>query len=256
MRYPPRVTVVEVGPRDGLQNEAAEVSTADKVAFVDRLSDAGLPGDRGLRLRQPEVGAANGGRRRSVRRDPQAAGSPVHCPGTESSPGSSAPWRRMSREVAIFAAASETFSLRNINQTIEQSMAGYQNVCARARAGRRPRPRDICPPRSVARTKVPLPSRGSSSSPRALIAMGAFEVAVSDTIGIAHPGQVVEVVGALALRSRSNARAALPRHAGHGAGKRARGPRPRRRDVRRVGRRTRAAARTRRERQETWPRKI
>ena len=66
MRYPPRVTVVEVGPRDGLQNEAAEVSTADKVA-VDRLSDAGR-----LAIEVPRSsarsGCRGGGRRRSVRR--------------------------------------------------------------------------------------------------------------------------------------------------------------------------------------------
>ena len=63
-----RVTVVEVGPRDGLQNEQARVSTADKIEFVNRLSRRASAGDRGRRLRQPEVGAADGGRRRGVRR--------------------------------------------------------------------------------------------------------------------------------------------------------------------------------------------
>ena len=102
-------------------------------------------------------------------------------------------------EVAIFPAASETFSLRNINQTIEQSMAGYQNVCARAeQAGVRVR--------GYLSTAFGCPYEGAVAVARvvelseALIAMGAFEVAVSDTIGVAHPGQVVEVVGALALR--------------------------------------------------------
>ena len=72
------VTIVEVGPRDGLQNERAAVSTADKIAFVDRLSAAGLAGHRSLGLRQPEVGAADGRRGGGVRRHRPAARHPLH----------------------------------------------------------------------------------------------------------------------------------------------------------------------------------
>ena len=62
-----RVTIVEVGPRDGLQNEQARVSTADKIEFVNRLSAAHLPVIEVCGLRQPEVGPADGRRRRGVR---------------------------------------------------------------------------------------------------------------------------------------------------------------------------------------------
>ena len=64
MRYPSRVSVVEVGPRDGLQNEAASIATADKIAFVDKLSEAGLARHRGLVICQPQVGSADGRRGR------------------------------------------------------------------------------------------------------------------------------------------------------------------------------------------------
>jgi hydroxymethylglutaryl-CoA lyase len=100
-------------------------------------------------------------------------------------------------EVAIFAAASESFSRKNINQTVDESLATYRAVCDRAVAlGIRVR--------AYLSTAFGCPFEGTVDPARvasvaaALIAMGAFEVAVSDTIGIAHPGQVPRVVGAVA----------------------------------------------------------
>ena len=198
MRYPPRVTVVEVGPRDGLQNEAAEVSTVDKVAFVDRLSDAGCPVIEVTAFVSPKW-------------VPRMADAAEVFAGIRKRPGTrytalvpnvAGLERALAAnvaEVAIFAAASETFSRRNINQTIEQSLAGYRNVCAHAeQAGVRVR--------GYLSTAFGCPYEGAVAVARvvelseALVAMGAFEVAVSDTIGIAHPGQVIEVVSALASR--------------------------------------------------------
>jgi hydroxymethylglutaryl-CoA lyase len=92
-------------------------------------------------------------------------------------------------EVAIFAAASETFSQRNINQSIEQSLRTYAAVCTAARArGLRVR--------AYLSTAFGCPFEGAVDSGRVaaltarLLALGAYEVAVSDTIGVAHPGQV------------------------------------------------------------------
>jgi hydroxymethylglutaryl-CoA lyase len=198
VRHPSRVTVVEVGPRDGLQNEAAVVGTADKVAFVNHLSAAGLP--------VIEVSAFV-----SPRWVPQMADADEVFAGITRRPGvrytalvpNVAGLERALAaglsEVAIFAAASETFSLRNINQGIDRSLEVYRDVCARAtHAGIRVRAYLStafgCPYEGL----VP-PSRVAELS-ASLIAMGAFEVAVSDTIGIAHPGQVIEVVGAVAGR--------------------------------------------------------
>jgi hydroxymethylglutaryl-CoA lyase len=198
VRYPPRVTVVEVGPRDGLQNEAADVATADKVAFVDRLSAAGFPAI--------EVGAFVSPKWVPRMADAADVFAGIHRrPGaryTALVPNLAGLERALAAnvsEIAIFAAASETFSLRNINQTIEQSLAGYRIVCARAEeAGLRVR--------AYLSTAFGCPYEGAVPISRvvglseALVSMGAFEVAVSDTIGIAHPGQVIEVVGALTAR--------------------------------------------------------
>jgi hydroxymethylglutaryl-CoA lyase len=198
VRYPPNVTVVEVGPRDGLQNEPAEISTADKIAFIDRLSDAGYA-------------AIEAGAFVSPKWVPRMADAAEVFAGIRRRPGTRytalvpnvAGLKRALAanvdEIAIFAAASETFSLRNINQSIEQSLAGYRQVCMRAQeAGLRVR--------AYLSTAFGCPYEGKVAVSRVvdlsetLLEMGAFEVAVSDTIGIAHPGQVADVVGALGAR--------------------------------------------------------
>jgi isopropylmalate/homocitrate/citramalate synthase len=103
------------------------------------------------------------------------------------------------KEVAIFAAASESFSRKNINQSIAESLEGYRQVCARAR-------QLAMRVRGYLSTAFGCPFEGLVSPSKvaevseALIDMGAFEVAVSDTIGIAHPGQVPRMVGAVADR--------------------------------------------------------
>jgi hydroxymethylglutaryl-CoA lyase len=193
-----RVTVVEVGPRDGLQNEAAAVSTSDKVAFVDLLSAASLPMIEVSAFVSPKwvprmadaaAVFARIDRRPATRYTalvPNLAGvERAHAAGV--------------REIAIFAAASETFSQRNINQSIAASLDTYQAVCARARE------LDLRV-RGYVSTAFGCPFEGRvdplrvAEVSRALIEMGAYEVAVSDTIGIAHPGQVPDVVGAVAAR--------------------------------------------------------
>ncbi len=193
-----KVTIVEVGARDGLQNESARISTSDKIAFVNLLSAAGLP--------VVEVGAFV-----SPKWVPQMADTAEVFAAIEKRPGvrytalvpNLAGLERAQAvgltEVAIFAASSESFSKKNINQSIDDSLATYAEVCERALAlGIRVRgylsTAFGCPfegpvdPHAVARVAA------------SLIEMGTFEVAVSDTIGIAHPGQVPVVVNAVAER--------------------------------------------------------
>ena len=193
-----KVTIVEVGARDGLQNESARISTADKIAFVNLLSAAGFP--------VVEVGAFV-----SPKWVPQMADTAEVFAAIEKRPGvrytalvpNLAGLERAHAigltEVAIFAASSESFSKKNINQSIDDSLATYADVCERALVlGMRVRgylsTAFGCPfegpvdPKAVARVAA------------SLIEMGTFEVAVSDTIGIAHPGQVPIVVGAVAQR--------------------------------------------------------
>ena len=198
MNVPPRVTVVEVGPRDGLQNEGQRLETADKIALVDALSAAGLPVIEVSAFVSPnwvpqmgDAGDVFAGihRHPGIRYTalvPNLAGlERAHAAGVT--------------EIAIFAAASETFSRRNLNQTIEASLATYREVIARAR----PQGMRV---RAYLSTSFGCPFEGPVAPERvallsaALIEMGAFQVAISDTIGIAHPGQVRTVLETLAGR--------------------------------------------------------
>jgi hydroxymethylglutaryl-CoA lyase len=186
------VTIVEVGPRDGLQNEAATVSTGDKVAFVNLLSAAGLPKIEVSAFVSPkwvpqmaDAGEVFAGisRRPGVRYTALAP----NVQGLERAVAAGAD------EVAIFAAASESFSQRNINQSIEQSFGTYEAVCVAAR-DRNLRVRAYLSTAFGCPFEGPVdPARVAALSSR-LLAMGAYEVAVSDTIGVAHPGQVRAVL--------------------------------------------------------------
>jgi hydroxymethylglutaryl-CoA lyase len=195
---PATVPIVEVGPRDGLQNEAAPIATADKVEFVNRLSAAALPvievsafvSPRWVpQMADPEEVFAAIQRRPGIR---YAALVP-NLAGLERAHGAGV------SEIGIFAAASEAFSRKNINQSVDESLVTYAGVCARAgELGIRVR--------GYVSTAFGCPFEGPVSPARvaevasALIDMGAFEVAVSDTIGIAHPGDVPRVVHAVGAR--------------------------------------------------------
>jgi isopropylmalate/homocitrate/citramalate synthase len=198
MRVPSQVTIVEVGPRDGLQNERAAVSTADKIAFVDRLSAAGH--------QAIEVSAFV-----SPKWVPQMADAEGVLAGITRRPGTRyaalVPNRQgLERaiaagvsEVAIFAAASETFSRRNINQSIDESLVAYATVCAAARAARL-RVRGYLSTCFACPFEGPIdPLRVAELSGR-LFDIGVYQVAISDTIGAATPGDVLRVLEAAAVR--------------------------------------------------------
>jgi len=180
-----RVTIVEVGPRDGLQNEKITISTDDKVAFVDALTAAGLLVIEVSAFvnpkRVPQMGDAAEVLAR-IARSPQTRYTALvpNMTGLERAAAAGV------REIAIFAASSESFSRANINQGIEDSFAGYAIVVQRALAmGMRVRgylsTAFGCPYEGA----VP-PGRVADLSGR-LIDMGVFEVAVSDTIGRTVP---------------------------------------------------------------------
>ena len=159
-----RVQVVEVGPRDGLQNEARESPTADKIAFVDALERRRAAGRRGHGVREPEVGAADGRRARMCRRASRDSAGTRYTALVPNLAGlERALERGTSTRVAIFAAASETFSRRNINRSIDESLDALRRGVRRARAW----PACACAAtsrrRSAVRTKAPCRSRGWSS---------------------------------------------------------------------------------------------
>ncbi len=188
-----RVTLVEVGPRDGLQNEAAVVPVDAKVAFVDALSASGLSvievtafvSPRAI----PQLADGEDVFRRIAKR-PEVR-YPVLVPNEKGLDRAEAAGVR---EIAVFTAASETFNRRNVNASIEESFARFAPVLARATAaGMRVRGYVSCAfgcpyegpvsPQAVARVAARL------------VAIGCSEVSVGDTIGIGVPTQVPEVVG-------------------------------------------------------------
>lgn len=193
-----QVTIVEVGPRDGLQNESVRLSTADKVTFVDALTNAGLPVIEVAAFVHPT-------------RVPQMADASEVCLGLTRRPGTRyvalvPNLQGLERaveagltEVAIFAAASESFSRANIKASIDQSLDTYASVCRRAQSyGVRVR--------GYLSTAFGCPFEGEVAPQTVmtlaerLLDLGVFEVAVSDTIGVAHPGQVSAVLDVLETR--------------------------------------------------------
>ena len=198
-QMPRHITVVEVGPRDGLQNEHALVNTRDKIEFVNRLTAA--------HLAVIEVSAFV-----SPKWVPQMADASEVFAGITRAPGirytalvpNLAGLDRALQagvtEIAVFAASTETFSQKNINQSIDDSLANYKQVCERATAsGLRVR--------GYLSTAFGCPFEGRVAPERVaeltarLLELGVFEVAVSDTIGIAHPGDVPRVLTAVLARA-------------------------------------------------------
>ena len=189
---PAKVKIVEVGPRDGLQNEAATIATGEKIAFVDRLAAAGHSTIEVSAFVSPswvpqmadaaEVFAG-------IRRRPGVRYTAL----VPNLTGLNRARDAHADEIAIFAAASETFSKRNINQTIAESLDTYRAVCDEAR-------RDGLPVRAYLSTCFGCPFEGPIDREQVaqvaeqLIGLGAYEVSLSDTIGIAHPGQIPHVL--------------------------------------------------------------
>jgi hydroxymethylglutaryl-CoA lyase len=192
------ITVYEVGPRDGLQNEARTVPTAEKIAFVDRLSKAGLAAIEISAFVNPE-------------RVPQMADAEQVFAGITRLAGTRYSalvpnLRGLARaqaagvtEIALFAATSETFSRKNINQGVEESFKTYAAVAADALAANL-RVRGYLSTAFGCPYEGPIAVRRVVELTERLLTLGVFQVAVSDTIGIAHPGQVRDVLSALLKR--------------------------------------------------------
>ncbi len=196
MTLPARVKLVEVGPRDGLQNEPQLVPTDTKIALIDRLTAAGLPVieagsfvspkwvpqlkdtddvltgiQRGAGVRYPVLVPNMNGLERAL-----AAGA---------------------NEIAVFGAASETFSQKNINCGIDESLERFVAVCDAARDNNLrvrgyvscvlgcPYEGDIAPP-AVARVAARLAD------------MGCYEISLGDTIGVGTPGKARTLVETVA----------------------------------------------------------
>ncbi len=195
---PSKVRIVEVGPRDGLQNEDAVVPASAKVAFVDALADAGLSVVEVTSFVSP----------RAV---PQLADADEVLPRVRRRPGVRYPvlvpnMRGMERAeragadaVAVFTAASEAFNQRNIGMSIAESLSTFEPVLDRARELGWWR-------RGYVSTAFGCPYSGAVDTDRvvevclALLDLGCDEISVGDTIGVAEPDDVRRVCDALLER--------------------------------------------------------
>jgi hydroxymethylglutaryl-CoA lyase len=196
MSLPKRVKIVEVGPRDGLQNEPQPVSAMVKIELIERLADAGLPVIEATAFVSPKwvpQMADNAEVMAGIRRRPGVA-YPVLVPNRK---GLDAAVAAGADEVVVFGAATESFSRRNTNCSIDDGLARFSEVCAEAiDRGLKVRG-DIsvclgCPyegevaPAAVVRVA------------RALDAMGCYEITIADTIGTGTAGSTRRVVEAVA----------------------------------------------------------
>jgi hydroxymethylglutaryl-CoA lyase len=193
---PRRVTVVEVGPRDGLQNEAVPLSVEERVAFCDRLVAAGLPVVEVGAFVSPKWVPQMAGSEEVLRRVGKPAGVRLSVL-VPNRTGYERALAAGAREIAVFTAASETFSLRNTNASIDESFARFSEFLPRAR-------REGLRVRGYVSTCFGCPYEGAVPPERVLdvalrlVDAGCGEVSIGDTIGVAVPTQVADVLGRVA----------------------------------------------------------
>src|SRR5436853_1081498 len=192
---PQRVRVVEVGPRDGLQNEKVQFPTEQKIQFIEMLAHAGLPVVEATSFVSPraipqlsDAAEVMGG----LARLPSTA-YPVLVPNVK---GMQRALAAGVRSIAVFTAASESFTRHNINASIAESLENFRPVVVLAR-------QEHVTVRGYISTVFGCPYEGSVAPEKvlavaqALLEMGINELSLGDTIGVATPNQVVDVVGLL-----------------------------------------------------------
>jgi hydroxymethylglutaryl-CoA lyase len=196
MPLPAKVRVVEMGPRDGLQNEPKSVPTAVKVELIERLADAGLPAVEATAFVSPKwvpQMADHAEVLRAIRRKPGVS-YPVLVPNMK---GFEAAAAAGADEVAVFGAASETFSRKNINASIAESIERFAPVAEAARAkGIKVRGYVSCVAGCPYEGDV-APAAVAAVA-RQLYAMGCYEISLGDTIGLGTAGKARELIGVVA----------------------------------------------------------
>ncbi len=193
MKLPPEVTIYEVGPRDGLQNEARNVPTVDKIRFIDALVASGIKAIEITSFVSPKW-------------IPQLADAAEVARGVQRPAGvrmsALVPNRRGldtalasgMKEIAVFLSASETHNKKNINKTIAETFEAFKEVIPPAIAAN-------VPVRAYVSTVYGCPYEGEVDPGKAvelttqLRDLGVYEISLGDTIGVANPAQVEDVLG-------------------------------------------------------------
>lgn len=192
---PKKVRIVEVGPRDGLQNEKTIVSLEDKVTFIKMLAEAGLHEIEATSfVRADKIPQMSDGSELFKKLASESSLSNTHLISlVPNAKGLELAVNAGVKEIAIFTATSNTFNQKNINATIEESMVRLEEVMAKAKPhGLRAR--------AYISTVFGCPYEGKTSLTvlKDLIVrlknLGVYEISLGDTIGIANPLQVKEVI--------------------------------------------------------------
>jgi hydroxymethylglutaryl-CoA lyase len=195
-KFPKAVRIVEVGPRDGLQNESGVVTAAVKIELINRLADAGLPAIEATAFVSPKwvpQMADNAEVMAGIRRKPGVA-YPVLVPNLK---GFEAALAAGAEEVAVFAAASEAFSRKNINCSIAESLARFEPVVRAAQQhGIRVRGYISCVAGCPYQGAV-APAAVAEVAAQ-LYRMGCYEISLGDTIGVGTPGKIQAMLSAVA----------------------------------------------------------
>jgi hydroxymethylglutaryl-CoA lyase len=195
MALPTRVTIVEVGPRDGLQNEVAEIPTAVKAGFIDRLGAAGLPVIEATSFVHP----------RAV---PQLSDADILFPAIARRPGVRYPVlvptpRGLERavaagadEIAVVIGATDSFNRANLNRTVAEALADAAAVITGAKA-RGMRVRGYVSVAFGCPYAGPVAPSSTAAVTARLLDLGCDEIGLGDTIGAATPGDVQRVLDAV-----------------------------------------------------------
>jgi len=195
MALPKKVKIVDVGPRDGLQNEKEIVPTDAKVELIHRLADAGLPVVEAGSFVSPKWVPQMGDSAEIMKTITRKAGVsyPVLTPNMKGFEGAMAV---NAQEVAIFGAASESFSQKNINCSIAESLARFEPIMAAAKE------KNIAV-RGYVSCVVGCPYEGDISPEKVadvaakLYEMGCYEISLGDTVGVGTPGKVQDMLKAV-----------------------------------------------------------
>lgn len=195
---PKNVTVVEVGPRDGLQNEKQPISADDKITLINKLIDAGITKIESGSFVSPKwipQMATSTDVFKGIKRDNNVK----HIALTPNMFGFKAAKNARVDEVAIFTAASESFSLKNINCSIEESLQRFLPIINAAKKAN-------IPVRGYVSCVVACPYEGNIAPDKVaqvtekLYQMGCYEVSLGDTIGVGTPASIQKMLDAVKAR--------------------------------------------------------
>lgn len=189
---PQAIRLIEVGPRDGLQNEKKVIDTQDKLTFISMLKTAGL---REIEVASfvradkiPQMSDAS-----EICQQLDWSGGPRYIVLVPNLKGLELAQSARVQEIAVFTATSETFNQNNINATISQSLERIKPVCEEAKKNK-------IKIRGYISTAFGCPYEGETSPKRIaelaheLFTLGAHEISLGDTIGVAEPYQVQSIL--------------------------------------------------------------